>query len=95
MFQTFDIRVSCSGFCVLCPVLLNGAMATLKGSENNGDESILVRVSYFSLLPFLSACPDWDIVFCVRMFCVLCFKLLTFKFSGFAFVFCVLCCSMA
>ena len=33
VFQTFDIRVLCSGFCVLCPVLLNGAMEKLKGSE--------------------------------------------------------------
>ena len=92
LFQTFDIRVLCSGFCVLCPVLLNGAMETLKGSDKNGDVSILVRVSYFTLLPFLSACPVCDIVFCARMFCVLCFKLLTFKISILAFVFCVLCC---
>ena len=67
----------------------------IKRKRKNGDVSILVRVSFFSLLPFLSACPDGDIVFCVRMCCVLCFKLLTFKFSVLAFVFCVLCCSMA
>ena len=28
VFQTFDFQVLCFGFCVLCPVLLNGAMAT-------------------------------------------------------------------
>ena len=58
----------------------------IKRKRKNGDVSILVRVSYFSLLPFLSACPDWDIVFCVRMFCVLCFKLWTLKFSVLAFL---------
>ena len=49
-------------FCVLafvvCPVLLNGAMETLKGSDKNGDVSIHVRLSYFYLLPFLSACQS-------------------------------------
>ena len=28
VFQTFDFQVLCFGFCVLCPVLLNGAMET-------------------------------------------------------------------
>ena len=28
VFQTFDFHVLCFGFCVLCPVLLNGAMGT-------------------------------------------------------------------
>ena len=28
VFQTYDIQVLCFGFCVLCPVLLNGAMET-------------------------------------------------------------------
>ena len=28
VFQTFDFHVLCFGFCVLCPVLLNGAMET-------------------------------------------------------------------
>ena len=68
MFQIFDFQVLCFGFCVLCPVLLNGAMETLKGSDKYGDVGILVRLSYFYLLPFLSACPHLDIVFCVRMF---------------------------
>ena len=26
VFQTFDFQVLCFGFCVLCPVLLNGAV---------------------------------------------------------------------
>ena len=68
VFQTFDFQVLCFGFCVLCPVLLNGPMDTLEGSAKNGNVSIHVRLSFFYLLPFLSACPHWDIVFCVRMF---------------------------
>ena len=68
VFQTFDFQVLCFGFCVLCPVLLNCAMETFRISNKNGDVSILVRLSYFYLLPFLSACPHWDIVFGVRMF---------------------------
>ena len=28
VFQTFDFQVLCFGFCVLCPVLLNGATET-------------------------------------------------------------------
>ena len=28
VFQTFDFQVLCFGFCVLCPVLLNGAIET-------------------------------------------------------------------
>ena len=28
VFQTFDFQVLCFGFCVLCPVLLNGTMET-------------------------------------------------------------------
>ena len=28
VFRTFDFSVLCFGFCVLCPVLLNGAMMT-------------------------------------------------------------------
>ena len=28
VYQTFDFQVLCFGFCVLCPVLLNGAMET-------------------------------------------------------------------
>ena len=56
VFQTFD-------FCVLafvfCPVSLNGAMETQKGSDKNGNVIILVRLSYFNLLPFLSAFPPF------------------------------------
>ena len=28
VFQTFDFQFLCFGFCVFCPVLLNGAMET-------------------------------------------------------------------
>ena len=28
VFQIYDFQVLCFGFCVLCPVLLNGAMET-------------------------------------------------------------------
>ena len=36
VFQTFDFQFLCFGFCVLYPVLLKGAMETLKGSDKNG-----------------------------------------------------------
>ena len=60
VFQTFDFQVLGLGVCALCLVLLNAAMETYKGSDKNGDVRILVRLSYFYLLPFLSACSHWD-----------------------------------
>ena len=88
MFSVLCFKRLTFKFCVLCSVLLS-AMETLKEKDINGDVSILVRLSFFYLLSFLSACPHWDIVFCVRMFRVLCFKLLTFKFWRLCFVPCV------
>ena len=84
-------------FWLLCFVscVVKRSDGDITGSNKNGDVSILVRLSYFYLLPFLSAFPPLG-------HCVLCNDVLSFVFQTFdfqvllfwllCFVFCVLCC---